>query len=488
MQRAGCKVRRARPEPQLSSVAPGPPSWHGLAVVTGASASLGQGRRAVAHPERAIPLAFLIGIAVGTLLLALPVSRAGGLSGEGGAPLIVALFTATSAFCVTGLTVVDTPTYWSPFGHFVLLLLAQAGGIGIMTGATLLGLLVTRQLRLKSRLLAQSEMKSLDLGDVRTVLRLVLAVTLVTEAILALWLTLYFLGYGMPPGQALWQGLFHSVMAYVNAGFSTLPEGLAAHSGDWLLGIPLMIGVILGGIGFPVLLELRREWRRPQGWSIHTKLTLWGSLGLTLIGMAAILLFEWNNPATLGKAGLSERLLGALFHSVMTRSGGFNLHDTAAMGADSTLISSALMLIGGGSASTAGGIRITTFLLLGFVVLSEIRGQSDSVAFRRRICPNVQRQAVAVTLTAVGAVSLALLVLASFVDAPVEKIMFEVISAFATVGLSTGLSASMPPGGQMVLVIMMYVGRVGTVSLATALATRMRHSPIRYPEEKPIVG
>lgn len=454
----------------------------------GLAGSLGPGRKAVAHPERAIPLAFLVGIAIGTLLLALPVARAGGLAGEEGAPLLVALFTATSAFCVTGLTVVDTAGYWSPFGHLVLLLLAQAGGIGIMTGATLLGLLVTRQLRLKSRLLAQSEMKQLDLGDVRTVLRLVLMVTLVTEAVLALWLTLRFWSYGYPLGQALWHGLFHSVMAYVNAGFSTLPEGLADHSGDWLLAIPLMLAVVMGGIGFPVLLELHREWRRPAGWSIHTKLTLWGSLGLTLLGMAAILGFEWRNPATLGALALPDRLLAALFHSVMTRSGGFSLFDVAAMGADSTLISSALMLIGGGSASTAGGIRITTFLLLGFVVLSEIRGQPDSVAFNRRICPQVQRQAVAVTLTAVGVVSLALLILASFVKAPVEKIMFEVISAFATTGLSTGLAAEMPPAGQLLLVLVMYIGRVGTVSLAAAIALRAPYTPIRYPEEKPIVG
>ncbi|TPE59580.1 TrkH family potassium uptake protein [Sandaracinobacter neustonicus] len=418
----------------------------------------------------------------------MPIARAGGLSGEGGAPPLVALFTATSAFCVTGLTIVDTPTYWSPFGHVVLLLLAQIGGIGIMTGATLIGLLVTRQLRLKSQLMAQSEMKRLDLGDIRNVLKLVLRVTLVTEAILAIWLALRFWHYGLPLGEALWHGLFHSVMAYVNAGFSTLPGGLAAHRADWLLAIPLMIGVIMGGVGFPVLLELHREWRKPAGWSIHTKLTLWGSLGLTLIGMAAVLLFEWGNPATLGGAGLSEKLLGGLFHSVMTRSGGFSLHDPGAMGPDTLLISSGLMLIGGGSASTAGGIRITTFLLLGFVVLSEIRGDKDSVAFRRRICPDVQRQAVAVALTAVGVVSLALLVLASFVKAPVERIMFEVISAFATAGLSTGLTAQMPPAGQMIIILVMYVGRVGIISLAAILAVPSRYSPIRYPEEKPIVG
>ena len=445
-------------------------------------------RRVISHPERAIPLGFLVGIAVGTLLLVLPVARDGGFAGAGGAPLLVALFTATSAFCVTGLTVVDTPTYWSPFGHLVILLLAQAGGLGILTGATLLGLLVSRRIPLRGKLMASAEMRQLDLGDVRRVLTLVVVTTFATEAVIALILWLRFWGLGMGGGEAAWHGLFLAVMAFMNAGFSTLPEGLSVHARDPLLLAPLMVGVVMGGIGFPVLHELRNEWGKPDGWSIHTKLTLWGTLALTLIGMAAVLLFEWDNPATLGPGGWGEKLMGALFHSVMTRSGGFNVHDTGAMGVDTLLISSGLMLVGGGSASTAGGIRITTFLLLGFVVWSEVRGSPDSVAFRRRICPDVQRQAVTIVLMAVGAVSIALLSLASFVEAPVERILFEVISAFATVGLSTGLSAELPPAGQIILVLMMYVGRVGTVALATALALKVRTTPYRYPEERPIVG
>lgn len=449
---------------------------------------MGAKARKIGHPERVVPVAFLIGMAAGTMLLMLPLSRAGGLSGEGGASLLVALFTATSAICVTGLTVVDTPSYWSPFGHLVILLLLQAGGLGIMTGATLLGMLVTRQMPLRGRLLASAEMRSLDLGDVRHVLRLVVIATLATEAVLTIWLALRFWTWGMPPGAALWHGLFHACSAFMNTGFSTLAEGLAPHRGDPLMLTPLMIGVVLGGIGFPVLHELRLEWRRPQRWSIHTKLTLWGSLALTLAGLLAVLLFEWSNPGTLGGEDWGGKFLGALFHSVMTRSGGFSIHDPGAMGPDTILVSSALMLIGGGSASTAGGIRVTTFLLLGFVVWSEIRGRPDSIAFRRRISPDVQRQALAVVLTAMGVVSAGILALASFVEAPVEMIMFEAISAFATVGLSDGLSASMPPAGQAILIALMYVGRVGTVSLAAALALRVRSTPYRYPEERPIVG
>ena len=445
--------------------------------------------RRIRHPERIVPVAFLIGIALGVILLMTPLARAGGLAHHEGPPLLVALFTATSAFCVTGLTIVDTPTYWSPFGHVVIMLLAQAGGLGIMTGATLVGLLVSRRLPLRGKLMASEEMRSLDLGDVRNVLLLVLVTVLASEAVIALllWLRLW-LGVGMGAGEAAWHGLFHAVSAVMNAGFTTLPEGLAPHRRDWLLALPMMLGVIIGGFGFPVLHELRKEWRTPDRWSIHTKLTLWGSVALILLGAAIVLAGEWNNPLTLGPAGWPERILGAFFHSVMTRSGGFAIHDTTAMQTDTILASTALMMIGGGSASTAGGIRVTTFLLLGYVVWSEIRGYPDTVAFRRRIGSESQRQAVAVVLLAVGIVCAGLFALVEVSDLPAERLLFEATSAFATVGLSTGVSAALPPAGQLVLVVLMYVGRVGTVSIAAAIALRQKVVPYRYPEERVIVG
>lgn len=443
-------------------------------------------RRKVTHPERMIPLAFLVGIAFGTLLLWLPLSRA---DGPTGAPLLVALFTATSALCVTGLTLVDTPTYWSPFGQAAILALVQLGGIGIMTGATLVGLYVTRSMKLSGRLLASSEMRNLELGDLRSVVRLVLTLSLAVEGVLTLLLFLRFWrGYGLPAGEALWHGLFHAVSAFNNAGFSTLPEGMQAHATDGWLLTPLMIGVLLGGIGFPVVHELRKHWRRPAGWSIHTKLTLFGTVGLTLIGMAGTLLFEFDNPNSFGNAGWWERTLGALFHSVMLRSGGFATHDVAGMEPATHLLSTGLMLIGGGSASTAGGIRVTTFLLLGFVFWAEVRGQADAIAFRRRIAPAVQRQALALVLAAVGVLSIALLALAALERLPVERLLFDAVSAFGTVGLTAGPTAAMGTGGQLILILLMYIGRVSTVSFAAAIALKARHSPYRYPEERPIVG
>ena len=361
--------------------------------------------RALQHPARLVPLAFLLAIGLGTGLLMLPAARAGG----GGAPFLTALFTATSAVSVTGLTVQDTPTYWSGVGQGIILALFQVGGLGIMSGATLLGLLVARRLRLSTRLLAQAETRSLALGDVVGVLRLVLR-------------------------------------------------------------------------------DLRRNALRAARWSLHTKITLLGTGLLLLGGTAAVLAYEWGNPATLGPRGPAGKLLGAAFHSAMTRSGGFNAFDVGEVRPETLAVSYVLMMIGGGSAGTAGGIKVTTFLVLGLVVWAEIRGEPDVAAFGRRVSRDVQRQALAVALLAVGFVGTATLVLLSVSDLALDDALFEVVSAFATVGLSTGVTADLPPAGQALLAALMFLGRVGTVTVATGLALRGRRTPYRYPEERPIVG
>jgi trk system potassium uptake protein len=437
------------------------------------------------HPARLVPLAFLVAVAVGTGLLMLPVSRAG----EGGAALLTALFTATSAVCVTGLIVVDTPIYWSRFGQVVILALIQVGGFGIMSGATLLGLLVARRLRLATRLVAQAETRSLALGDVATVLRLVLLVTaaveLATAAVLALRL---HYAYGEPWPAAAWNGLFLAISAFSNAGFSTYSDNVISFALDWFMLGPIMAAVILGGIGFPVLHDMRRNPRRPARWAVHTKLTLLATGALLLGGWVAVLAYEWNNPATLGPLGVSGKLLGSAFHSVVTRTAGFNSLDIGKFEAETLAVSYVLMLIGGGSASTAGGIKVTTFLVLGLVVWAEIRDDPGVAAFGRRISREVQRQALTVVLMAVGVVGTATLLLLSVSDFPMQDIVFEAISAFATVGLSTGITASLPPSGQLILVALMFLGRVGTITVATGLALRRRQTPYRYPEERPIVG
>jgi Trk-type K+ transport system membrane component len=437
------------------------------------------------HPTRVVPLAFLAAIAVGTLLLSLPLSRAG----PGGAPVLVALFTATSAICVTGLTVVDTGSYWSPLGLGVILVLVQLGGLGIMTAATLLGLLVSNRLRLGQRLLAQAETRTTALGDVGATLRLVLLVTVTVQSVILVFLFLRFLlVYDRSLGDALWHGLFHAVMSFNNAGFTLFADGAIRFAADpWIL-LPLMAGVFIGGIGFPVLYELRRQPRHPQAWSFHTKLTLVGSFFLLFAGALLVLLFEWWNPRTLGQLEPGARFLNAFFHSVMSRSGGFHAVDTGAMHDETLLATSALMLIGGGSAGTAGGIKVTTFLVLGLVVLAEVQGEKDASGFRRRVSSETQRLALTVVLLSIAAVGLGTLVLLSMSDFGLSRTLFEVVSAFATVGLSTGITGQLPAAGQLMLVVLMFAGRVGTVTLAAALALRARQRPYRFPEERPIIG
>ncbi|MDP3377368.1 MAG: potassium transporter TrkG [Brevundimonas sp.] len=422
---------------------------------------------------------------MGALLLLTPFARAG----EGSAPFLTALFTATSAVCVTGLIVVDTPTYWSPFGLGVILLLFQIGGFGIMAAATLLGLLITRHVGLGRRRVAQAETRSLQLGDVMGVLKVLLAVTLIAETAVAVAvaLRLHF-QYGESWPDAAWNGLFQAVSAFNNAGFSTYSDSLMGFSADPAVLVPLMLAVVISGLGFPVLYELREGWRRPSRWSIHAKLTVYGTIFLLAAGFLAVLVSEWRNPGTVGDMSVAAKVLNAGAHSVMSRTAGFNTFNIGDMRPETLLFTDVLMLIGGGSAGTAGGIKVTTFFLLGFLVWAEIRGREDATVFRRRVCPTVQRQALTVVLLAVGLVGAATLALLSMTPFTLDQVLFETISAFATVGLSTGITADLPPGAQTILIGLMYVGRVGTITVAATLALRGRTTPFRYPEERPIVG
>jgi potassium uptake TrkH family protein len=437
------------------------------------------------HPARLVPIAFFFTILVGTALLMLPAATAGPAS----APFLTALFTATSAVCVTGLIVVDTPTYWSGMGQGLILLLIQIGGLGIMTGATMLGLLVTRRLKLNRRLIAQAETKTFALGEVSSVLRMILITTATIELVIGAVLTLRFhFAYDQSWGTALWNGLFHSVSAFNNAGFARYTDNVMSFALDPLVLVPLMIAVTLGGIGFPVIYELRRELFVPDKWSLHTKITLLGYAILLIIGILAVLSFEWSNPKTLGPFSFGEKFLSASFHSVVTRTAGFNSLDIAQLRPETLLVSDFLMLVGGGSAGTAGGIKVATFLVLGMVVWAEVRAEPDPSAFGRRLSSEVQRQALTIVLLALGVVAGGTLILLSVSTFDLSVVLFEVISAFATVGLSTGITAALPPSGLVTLIVLMFVGRVGTVTVATALALKKSRRPFRYPQERPIVG
>jgi potassium uptake TrkH family protein len=442
-------------------------------------------RRTLRHPARIVPIAFLIAIGVGTGLLMLPVAR----PGDGAPHLLPALFTATSAVCITGLTVVDTATYWSGFGHVVIMALMQIGGYGIMTLATLLGLLVSRRLGLRTRLVVQAETRISDLSQLRRLMIRVAVLMLCFEVVIAVVLALRFgAGYRQDPGTALWYGAFHSVSAFNNGGFSLFSDGMMRFATDPWICLPLALAVVLGSLGFPVLFELVREARKPACWSVHTRITVYGTAILLFVGTLAVLLFEWTNPGTLGRFDVPGKILAAVFQGVMPRSGGFATVDYGRMNPETLALTDALMFIGGGSAGTAGGIKLTTFFLLAFVLLAEVRGDLDVVVGNRRIPMAAQRQALTIALLGVALVFTGTLILQGFTSHPPDRVLFEAISAFATVGLSTGITPALPPTAQLILVVLMFLGRVGTITVATGLALRGRKVLYRLPEERPIVG
>ncbi|KGN40430.1 ATPase [Knoellia aerolata DSM 18566] len=436
------------------------------------------------HPAQVVAFAFAAAGAIGTVLLMLPTSRAG----EGGAPFVTALFTATSAVCVTGLTVVDTAAYWTVPGQAIILALIQVGGFGIMTLASLIALFLSRRMGLRTRLTAAAETRSVGLGDVRRVLRGVFLITVVVESAIAVVLTLRFRAeYDDTWGTAAWHGLFHAVSAFNNAGFALFSDNLMGFLGDGFVLMPISVAIIIGGLGFPVLMELLRT-RQPRTWSLHTRLTLLMTVVLLVGGTAFITLAEWGNPGTLGPFDPLGKLLGGWFHAVQPRTAGFNAWDYG-VATDETLLGTImLMFIGGGSAGTAGGLKVTTFIVLFFVIVAEVRGDDDVIAFDRRIEHRVVRQAITVALLGVAAVIGGTMVLTELTDLPFRDVLFETTSAFATVGLSTGITPKIGDPGQFVLVALMFLGRLGPITLVSALALRERNRRYRYPEGAPLIG
>jgi trk system potassium uptake protein TrkH len=437
------------------------------------------------HPAQVIVTAFGAAVVVGTVLLMLPLARVG----PDGAPLLTAVFTSTSAVCVTGLVVVDTPSYWSGFGQAVILGLIQVGGFGIMTLASLVGLLLSRRMGLKSRLTAAAETKSLGLGDLKAVLVGVAKVSLLFEAATAVLLTARFwLGYDESFGRAAYHGVFHAVSAFNNAGFALWSDSLMGFVEDPWVCLPIAVAVIFGGLGFPVLFELRRHLGRPRRWSLHTKLTVGTSAALLGLGTVFVTGSEWDNPSTLGALDTPGRLLAGFFQAVMPRTAGFNSVDYGQMNDATLLGTDVLMFIGGGSAGTAGGIKVTTFIILFFVIWAEVRGERHVNAADRRIGERVQRQALTVALLSIGLVMSATLLLLEITALPTRDVLFETVSAFATVGLSTGITADLPPLGQAVLVVLMFVGRLGPITLVSALALRDKQLRYTLPEGRPLIG
>ena len=457
-----------------------------------------QGKVKRDHPARIVARFFGLAILVGTFVLSLPISRTANTFGG----FLEAAFTSVSAICVTGLSTVDVSTYWTPFGHLMILLMIKIGGFGIVTFAVFLGILLARRVGLNSRMVGSAETPGLAQGNPR---RLVLKIFIVTSSLeflistavaLRLWL-----GYGYELGDAIWYGVFHSVSAFNNAGFALYADSLMGFAGDGWMLMPLNVAVILGGLGFPVLFELgRRIIGRVKAsqvggviesrlhWTLNTRLVLWSTLVLLTFGTVFFAVIEWNNPDTIGQMGLFEKLLNSFTQSVQPRTAGFNsvnlgeVYPATLMGMD------LLMFIGGGSASTAGGIKLTTAAVLIFIVWTEIRGDTAVNVGSRRLPRSIQRQALTIISLASLAVITSTVLISLTTDFSTDQIFFEVVSAFGTVGLSTGITAQMPVFGQFILMALMFGGRLGLVVVATALAVRQTKVHFEYPKERPLIG
>ncbi len=448
-------------------------------------------------PARFAVLVFGVLIALFTGLFSLPVATA---TGEP-ASFVDALFTAVSVICVTGLSTVDMAVYWSPFGHLLVFVGVEIGGIGVLTVASILGLVISRRLGLRQKLMAAgdanplrirrgpvAEGQAIRLGETGGLLATVAVSVVVIELAVAALIYPRLLIAGVDPLTAAWESIYFAAMAFTNTGFSPAPEGIEMFASDWWFLGALMIGVLFGAIGFPVLYALRKS-LRPRRWSLHVRLTL-VTFGLLLVGgAAAYLLLEAGNPDTMGGMDAGERILTSLFLSTMARSGGFSTVDMSSLDGSSLLVTDMLMFVGGGSASTAGGIKVTTLAVLFLAAFAEARGNDDMEAHGRRVPPDVLRLAVSVVLWGATIVATATILILLFSDdAPLDHVLFDVISAFATCGLTTGFTQGADDAAQYVLAATMFLGRIGTVTLAAALAASTRHQLFRRPEERPIVG
>ncbi len=443
---------------------------------------------ALRSPARLVLVAFASVIMVVTLLLYQPAASASGQR----LGFIDALFTATSAVCVTGLTVVDTGNDLSTFGQAVVLVGIKVGGLGIMTLAALLGMAVSRRLGLTQRMLAAEESRASGLGDVRSHLKAIIVISAIVEITLTAIMFPRFLSHGMDAGKALWHSLFYAVSAFNNAGFVPASDGLIPFVSDaWIL-VPVALGVLIGSLGFPVYIALIRGWRHPRRWPLHTKITLTTTAILMATSALLVGIFEWSNASTVGGLPTGSKLLNLFFISVNQRSGGFATFPLGNTHEHTWLLEDVLMFIGGGSGGTAGGIRVTTLAVIILAIVAEVRGRRDVEAFGKRIGTESVRVAVSVMMFGLIAVIVGTaVVLLQTQNDPffsLDRVLYDVVSAYATCGLSTGVAGAAPDSAKLTLTVLMFLGRVGSMTLAAALALNKQRRVIRYPSERPIIG
>lgn len=444
----------------------------------------------VLSPAQVLVLGFVAVILVGACLLTLPQTSQTGK----GLSFIDALFTATSATCVTGLVVVDTGTYFNLFGQLTILSLIQIGGLGFMSMSLLIAMLMGHKIGLRSRILAQESFNQLNLSGIVNLTRRVILMTFAIEIIGGFILMLAWMRE-FPLPKAMYYGIFHSISAFCNAGFDLMGHfsSLTRYQSQPVIPLTIAFLIILGGLGFTVLNELY-NYPKQKYLSLHSKMVLRVTTVLIIVGTILILILEFTNNQTLGPLNLWAKTLNAFFQSVTCRTAGYNTISIADTTNATTLIMILLMFIGASPGSTGGGIKTTTLGSMILAVRSTINGQDDVEFAGKRISREIARRAFAITALALLLVIIAVIAI-NITEVPYERdgrtflnLVFEVVSAFGTVGLSTGITPTLTSGGKLLLITMMFIGRVGPLTVAVALAARRKKSTFRYPEDRIIVG
>lgn len=438
-------------------------------------------RRTINIPPPAVLALFYAALIVlGAVLLKLPASVNAPLSWPD------ALFTATSAVTVTGLVVVDTGSHFTLFGQVIVATLIQLGGLGLMTFAVLVLTMLGLPVGLPHRVFLREELNQTSISDLLRLVGVILRVVLACEvAGMVLLATVFVPDFGWWGG--LWQALFHTVSAFNNAGFGLFPDSLSRWAADPIINITVPALFIVGGMGFAVIADVRwsRHWRK---YSLHTKLMLVGTLVLIAWSITGFAVLEWNNPLTLGRfPGIADRLMVSWFQAVTTRTAGFNTIEIGAIHDSTALMLISLMLIGGGSTSTAGGIKVTTFIVLLMATVAFFRRRSTLHAFGRSLGLQEVMKALALTTVSLLTVMIATFIITISHDGNFLTLAFEVASAFGTVGLSKGATGELDTMGRTVIMMVMFIGRVGPLTLGFFLATRIPPR-IRYPSTQVFLG
>lgn len=434
-------------------------------------------------PYQILTIGFSGLILCGAFLLMLPVSSQDGSS----LSFIDALFTATSAVCVTGLIVVDTGTYFSLFGQTIIILLIQIGGFGIMTITTILSVLIGRRIQLRSRLLAQESLNQLTLGGIVHLMQMLVKTTFAIEFVGGVLLSLrLYPDYGL---KGIYMAFWHSVSAFCNAGFDIFGKtDIFRYNNDLLFCLTIAFLIIIGGIGYNVTEEIRslHSW---QKFSLHTKVVLLTTAVLLVGGTVVLFILEYGNPATIGNWDWGEKILGAFFLSVTSRTAGYTLMNTGALYEASLFFIIILMFCGASPGSTGGGVKTTTVAIIFATVSSIIRGKDEVILFNRRLEHSLIIKALAIFCVAASFIVVATMILCLTENFSFIRILFEVTSALATVGLSTGITADMTVCGKVILILMMLMGRVGVLTFLMAIAMRTGRKPrIGYPSGRIGVG